>query len=422
MPYPPADSSSPVDERGVFLPGIEPSLEWLIEPTGKRLFFESYWEKRPLVVKRGRLDYFSPLLSLDAVDRVITTLDRRYPDITLKNASREISASEYTVDGDLIDVAKVYQLFAEGATITLAFLHTVLPELALFCRSLESEFSSPFQANVYLTPAGAQGAKHHYDTHDVFVLQVTGSKQWTLYGTPLELPLPGQDFDSSIHERGDPTLEFELEAGDVAYIPRGIVHDARSTNDVSLHITIGMLRYTWTGLLLELVAHAGLNDPAFRKALPPGFARREFDRTQVGETLRNLLQRVCEASNFDAVLDAVLDSVANEFISSCPPLLRGQMAQVLALDRLTAGSVVGARDGVVFLLRADERSLSVDCYGREIAFPSYAGDAVRFALTNARFVVRDLPGGLDEAGKLVVVRRLIREGLLRNFDHSLKPF
>ncbi|MGH9645180.1 MAG: cupin domain-containing protein [Bryobacteraceae bacterium] len=407
MPYPPADSSSPANEREVFLPGIEPSLEWLIEPTGKRLFFESYWEKRPLVVKRGCLDYFSPLLSLDAVDRVITTLDRRYPDITLKNASREISASEYTVDGDSIDVAKVYQLFAEGATITLAFLHTVLPELASFCRSLESEFSSPFQANVYLTPAGAQGAKHHYDTHDVFVLQVTGSKKWTIYGTPLELPLPGQDFDSSVHERGDPTLEFELEAGDVAYIPRGIVHDARSTDDVSLHITIGMLRYTWTGLLLELVTHAGLNDPAFRKALPPGFARREFDRTQARETLRSLLRRVCEASNFDTVLD----SVADEFISSCPPLLRGQMAQVMALDRLTADSIAGVRAGAVFRLRADEQSVSVDCYGRQIAFPSYVGDAVRFALGSSRFVVRDLPG-LDEAGKLVVVRRLIREGLV----------
>ena len=408
MSYPLAGSSSQVSEGGAFPSGARPSLEWLISPSSKELFFERYWEKQPLVVRRNQPDYFTPLLSLDEVDRVITTLDRRYPDITLKNASREIAAAEYTVGGDSLDVVKVYQLFREGSTITLAFLDTVIPALAVFCRSLENEFSFPFQANVYLTPAAAQGAKPHYDTHDVFVLQVTGSKKWTVYGTPVELPLPGQDFDPAVHERGDPTLEFELDAGDVAYIPRGVVHDARSTASVSLHITAGILRYTWTDLLLELVAKAGLGDPAFRKALPPGFAQQEFDRAEARRALRDLWQRVCAESN----LEAALDSFADEFISACPPLLRGQMAQMAVLDRVEADSVVGARTGVIARLRANEEPTSVECYGRRITFPSHAREAVRFALGNSRFRVRDLPGGLDDAGKLTVIRRLIQEGLV----------
>ncbi|MGH9438776.1 MAG: hypothetical protein ACRD22_13015, partial [Terriglobia bacterium] len=118
-----------MNERGNLPARIQPSLEWLIDPTEKQIFFESYWEKQPLVVNRNQPDYFNPLLSLDEIDRVITTLDRRYPDICLKNANRDISGSEYTV-GDSLDVAQVYRLFAEGSTITLAFLHTVLPEFA----------------------------------------------------------------------------------------------------------------------------------------------------------------------------------------------------------------------------------------------------------------------------------------------------
>ncbi|MGH9378004.1 MAG: cupin domain-containing protein [Terriglobia bacterium] len=387
---------------------LNPSLEWLIHPTRKQQFFATTWEKQPLVVKRSQPNYFSPLLSLDEVDRVLTTLDRKYPDITLKNASRGITSDDYTVSGGSLDVAKVYQLFAEGSTISLAFLDTVVPPLALFCRSLESEFSFPFQANVYLTPPGAQGAKPHYDTHDVFVLQVTGSKKWTIYGTPVDLPLPGQDFDSAIHAQGAPTLEFELNAGDVAYIPRGIVHDAHSTDTVSLHITVGVLRYTWADLLLELVAHASLNDPAFRKSLPPGFARPEFDRAQARETLRTLLQRVPAGSNFDVALD----SFADEFISACPPLLRGQMTQMADLDRLAIDSVVGARPNIIFRLLADEKSASIDCYGRRISFPPYTHEALRFALATSRFTVRDLPGGLDDAGKITLIQRLIREGLV----------
>ncbi len=384
-----------------------PSLAWLIDPIGKEVFFEDYWEKRPLVVKRDQPDYFSSVLSLDEVDRVITTLDRRYPDISLKNARRKIAADEYTV-GDTLDVAKLYQLFGEGSTVTLAYLDTVIPALTLFCRSLESEFSFPFQTNVYLTPAGAQGAKHHYDTHDVFVLQVAGSKKWTIYGTPVELPLPGQDFDASVHERGAPTLEFELNAGDVAYIPRGIVHDACSTEVISLHITAGILRYTWAELLLEFVAAASLNDSAFRKALPPGFARPNFDRLQARETLRGLLRQACTGSSFEAALDRFVD----QFISACPPLLDGQMAQIAALDRLAIDTRVGARPGVISRLQTSGDSESLDCYGRRITFPPQAREAVQFALNHSSFLVRDLPGNLDDAGKLTLVRRLIREGLV----------
>lgn len=393
--------------RNEVLAGRGPSLDWLIHPANKKVFFEQYFEKQPLVVKRNQPDYFKELLSLDEIDRVITTLDRGTDAIILKNASREVTEADYTVDGS-IDVAKLYQLFGEGSTITLAFLDTVLPLLARFCRSLESEFTCPFQANIYLTPPGAQGAKVHYDTHDVFVLQVAGSKKWTVYGTPVELPLAGQDFDSKIHDVGKPTLEFELEAGDVAYIPRGVTHDARSTDTVSLHITAGILRFTWTDLLLEFVANASLRDAAFRKSLPPGFAGAGFDRGSARETVRELLQRVSERGDFDAALDRFV----GEFFSRCRPLLRGQMAQMAALGGLTTESVVGVRDGTVFRMEMNGDSVAVECYGRRITFPAHAREAVEFALTNSRFAVRDLPGDLDDAGKLVIVRRLIQEGLV----------
>ncbi|HKV28349.1 MAG TPA: cupin domain-containing protein, partial [Candidatus Acidoferrales bacterium] len=393
-----------------------PSLEWLIDPVSKEAFFESYWEKQTLVVKRNRPNYFNSLLSLDEVDRVLTTLDRRYPDITLKNAKSEITSDDYTVGGDVLDVAKVYQLFGEGSTITLAFLDTVVPSLTSFCRTLEGELSFPFQANIYMTPPGAQGAKPHYDTHDVFVLQVAGSKKWSIYGTPVELPLPEQDFDSAIHEQGATTLEFELQVGDVAYIPRGIVHDARSTDVVSLHITAGVLRYTWTDLLLEFVASAALNDPAFRKSLPPGFARPEFDRAQARETLRGLLQKISSRTDFDAALGASFDYFVDRLMAVSPPPLRGQMAQLAGLERLTVDTVVGARPGVIARVQANGESATVECYGRKITFPSHAHKAVQFALTHAKFIARELPGDLDEAGKLALVRRLIREGLVASLS------
>jgi ribosomal protein L16 Arg81 hydroxylase len=408
MPHPQVWTSSQAEEELAAPSAVRPSLEWLINPVSKEVFFEEYWEKQPLVIKRNQPNYFGALLSLDEVDRIITTLDLRYPNVTLKNADRKVTGDDYTVRGGSLDVAKVYQLFAEGSTISLAYLDTVIPALTSFCRSLESEFSFPLQANAYLTPARAKGAQHHFDSHDVFVLQVVNSKQWTTYGTPIELPLREQDFSSSVHERGAPTLDFELDAGDIAYIPRGVVHDARSGENVSLHITAGILSYTWTDLLLEFAADASLNDPAFRKALPPGFARQDFDRAQAREIFRTLLQQLSAKPNFEAILDRFID----DFISACPPLLRGQMGQLATLDRLTIGSVAGARTNAITHIRTAGDSTSVDCYGRTITFPPHASEAVRFALKNSQFVVGELPGDLDDKGKLALIRRLVREGLV----------
>ena len=90
---------------------------------------------------------------------------------------------------------RVYELFRAGATISIRHLHESLPELAALCRAVEQVFSGHFQTNIYLSPPNAQGFGTHFDSHDVFVLQVAGSKLWTLYDTVVELPLHGQAFD-----------------------------------------------------------------------------------------------------------------------------------------------------------------------------------------------------------------------------------
>ena len=59
----------------------------------------------------------------------------------------------------------------------------------------------------------------------------------------------------------------------------------------------------------------------------------------------------------------------------------------------------------------DESTASIYAFGRKITFPAHATEAVQFALKQPRFHVRELPGDLDEEGQLVLVRRLIREGL-----------
>jgi hypothetical protein len=82
-------------------------------------------------------------------------------------------------------------------------------------------------------------------------------------------------------------------------------------------------------------------------------------------------------------------------------------------------SKVAPRPDLVYLLREGKDGLVVVFGATEITLPAFARDAVRFALAGPPFVVRDLPGQLDDAGKVVLVRRLLREGLLARQDEAL---
>ena len=404
---PPASGSS---GRGSASSEQPYSLAWTLDPFPVDRFFAEYWEKKTLLVSRTQRDYYAGLLSVDEIDRVVTTLNLHHPDLSMVNARKEIKAAQYTYPSGLIDVARFYQGFADGGTMILSQLHMMVPELANYCRALEREFSTRFQTNIYLTPAGdQQGFKSHYDSHDVFVLQVAGRKKWRIYNTPVELPLRAQDFDPEVHVAGDVTMEFDLEPGDMCYIPRGIMHAASSDNELSLHITVGIIARTWSDLLLETLSSVALEDPAFRKMLPPGFALPGYDRTQAEATYRALLEKFVANGNFGRALD----HFADDLTTTRHPLLRGQIQQVLSLGSLAIDSVVGARPALVYRIIEKGDAFVVTCYGSDISFPGHAIEPVRYALETPRFRVAELPGDLDDEGKLVLARRLIREGILR---------
>ncbi|NNG05486.1 MAG: hypothetical protein HKM95_15490 [Inquilinus sp.] len=385
------------------------SLQWILDPVDRAEFLEAYWEARPLVVARGRPDHFRHLLSLEEIDRVITTMNLAHPDVQMVNAAEDIRADRYTYRNGMIDVVKLYQLFADGSTIILPQLHTRVPPLAAFCRGLEREFGCRFQTNIYMTPGEAQGFKPHYDAHDVFVLQIAGSKDWRLYGTPVELPLKGQRFNSERHETGAVSQTFTLHPGDMLYVPRGLVHDASSSDEVSLHITTGVMASTWTDLMLDALSAVALEDVEFRRSLPFGFAGDGFDRAPARETFARLIERFAAKADLDEVLEHFVD----DLVSTRHPLLQGQMSQLARLDTLTVDDEAGVRPELIHRIQETVDSVRIDCYGREISMPAHAAPAVRHALEQQRYRIADLPGDLDDSGKLVLIRRLVREGLVR---------
>ncbi|HSI44605.1 MAG TPA: cupin domain-containing protein [Methylophilus sp.] len=80
----------------------------------------------------------------------------------------------------------------------------------------------------------------HWDTHDVFILQLSGRKHWKVYQPTFEQPLAHQKSTNHKAECPEiPVLDNVLEAGDLLYIPRGWWHEALPIDAVqTFHIAV----------------------------------------------------------------------------------------------------------------------------------------------------------------------------------------
>ena len=295
----------------------------------------------------------------------------------------------------MADVAKVAAEFDRGATLVLQGLHHWWPALASFCRSLESSLQHPTQCNAYYTPRSAQGLPVHHDTHDVFCLQVSGEKRWLVYEPRWELPLKDQRYKESMGAPGEPVLDVTLAAGDLLYLPRGWLHAAMTSDADSLHLTIGVNVYTWLD--------------AFRAALDSCARDVEFRRSAESGDADDLLQSLAKRLS----RDDVRRRMRRKLVRSRRPVLHGQLEQLRALRDLDAQTELERRPSVLADLSvADEARLTFE--GRSLEFPSHAREELEFILAAEEpFRVADLPGSLDEEGRLVLVTRLVREGFLR---------
>ena len=369
------------------------ALARAIEPIDAERFLDEHWERKPLVVPRAEEGRFDDLLSVRDVERLVTETGIRTPGFRLVKAGE--TPSGYTTDlawrpttfTGVADVRRVLEEFEAGATIVLQGLHHLWLPLARYCRHLEASLGHPAQANAYYTPHGSQGLPVHHDTHEVISLQVAGEKRWLVYEPAMELPLKNQRYRSALGAPGEPVHDVTLKAGDTMYLPRGWLHQALTSGSDSLHITIGVNVRRWVD-----EAHAAIDaleaDLEFRQAIdaqePPDLP----------------------------VLDAaeVREQARDRFVFSRRPILDGQLSELRALDEMTAATELERRNTVI----ADLHGTTLVFEGRRLRFPERLAAELEFLVTNeGSFNASLLPGALDSAGRLVLLRRLVREGLLR---------
>ncbi|WP_395690528.1 cupin domain-containing protein [Nocardioides sp.] len=335
------------------------------------------------------------LLSLDDADHLLTSTAIRTPSIRLAQDGSVLPESSYTRGATLagkpltglVDARKALALFADGATVVFQGLHRYWPPLTRLVADLELELGHPCQANAYLTPPGAQGFAVHSDSHDVFVFQTAGSKQWEVHGP-------------------DGVEDVLLEPGVSMYLPTGTPHAARAQEMVSLHVTIGINQLTWRGLVERSVAPllAGVTDVH----LPAGYLD---DPATLVPGLADRLAALADAVR-TLEAEAAVEQEVRRFLTSRPPRLPGGLRDLLGgvLGEVDATTTLRRRPGHPCVLLDRGEQVEVLLGDRSLTVPAWVRPALDEVRARRELTPADLP--LDEQSNLVLCRRLVREGLL----------
>ncbi len=359
-------------------------------------FLREVWGRR-ILIHEADPAALTALFSIDDADHLVTTTALRTPQVRLAQDGSVIDPARYrrkaTIAGEpmtgLVDARKLLALFDGGATIVFQGLQRYWEPLRQLVRGLEEELGHPCQANAYLTPPGSQGFALHSDTHDVFTFQTYGTKQW------------------EVHD-ADGAHQVLMKPGTSMYLPTGTPHMARTGEGVaSLHVTVGINQVVWADILKDVVTRLIDADPAQQDRLPAApFASPDA----LAEALANRLQELAgQLTGLDTAAEA--DRLETAFRTGRQPALAGGLRDLLDLRELGPDTPLRRRSGSQCTMKLRDGSLELLLGDRRLSLPAAAEVAARFVAAADRLRPSDVRG-IDEAGAIVLCRRLVREGLL----------
>ncbi|MFJ3203749.1 JmjC domain-containing protein [Streptomyces sp. NPDC086989] len=230
------------------------------------VFFRDHWANQPVVL-RAQTDLSGLITEQEMWDEVECGLLSR-PYFTVFNegvrtAISDMSTKRRVVGHDLTGFIRAEQIHRDweaGATFKFNQAEHWHPRIRTLVQGMQPHFRGGLESFVFLSPPGKTAMQAHYDGAHVFVLQVSGTKDW-VFGRIH----PGSTSDSTIHEgpiADEERVEVTLRPGDVLYMPHGTPHYATAREGNSIHIAITVEEPTAENLANVLLA-TFMADPRF---------------------------------------------------------------------------------------------------------------------------------------------------------------
>lgn len=257
-------------------------LKELVYPHTEADFLKSHWPETPLFIPAtpNKLEHLFKLPQLQSLEALVTArllkVRACLPDFDDEYSSIQVEPK---------DALKVFQ---NNMTLVFDSMQTQSEMISDSLKKLTTDLDLVIGAQennlcqarsiAYATPAWC-GTRLHFDANANFIIQISGTKKWTLaknnsvnYPTErfttgsLEMPmaLEKQCHAELLDSVPPDAVEYLMEPGCVLFVPRGYWHETAADED-SLSLNFTFSQPSWADLFSKSIHALLLNSPEWRQ-------------------------------------------------------------------------------------------------------------------------------------------------------------
>jgi len=215
-----------------------------INELSEQAFLNQYWQKKPLLIKRGFSDFKDPL---DANELAGLAMEDSIESRIITNHNQQWQSHQGPFENFEI-------LTDEHATLLVQSVDHWHPEAAQLLEPFR--FIPNWRIDdlmiSYSTPGGGVGP--HLDQYDVFIIQGEGKRHWRVGLPDASLKQFAQNKSLLQVEAFTAVIDCVLEPGDILYIPPGCPHEGCAIEN-ALNYSVGFRAPNQQDLLSSFADH-----------------------------------------------------------------------------------------------------------------------------------------------------------------------
>ncbi|WP_252188156.1 cupin domain-containing protein [Actinobacillus pleuropneumoniae] len=237
-------------------------------------FKYEFFEKKPLVIKGAIRN--KDLLSWNEINEI-------FPRCKLigeeeikvmykgKKVPKEYYVESYNDLGTLrykFKEEELYCLMRDGATLIANGIVNE-PAIDIFSQEIAKFTKCHIFSSLYVAFNTQRSFKIHWDSRDIFAIQMQGGKRWIIHSPTFKDPLfmhRSKDMPEYFPNKDDVYIDILLEAGDILYLPRGWWHDPIPVGEETVHLAVGVFP-PYTNDYLSWVTENIVKNEIARKSL-----------------------------------------------------------------------------------------------------------------------------------------------------------
>ena len=152
-----------------------------------------------------------------------------------------------------------------------------------------------------------------------------------------------------------------------------------------------------------------LKTPVFRRSLPPGFARDDYDKQEAQAYFRDLVTAFAKDADFDEAFELFVEN----FIRSRAPNTKGGVTS--AAGEIGAGERFKLRSHTPVRIRSNDEDALIIAPGGEVPVDVKAVKGLEAALSGAAFGL-DVFSDLEPPKAQAVLKKIIAFGLVEKIE------